>query len=63
MTLNGDHYSLLGGAFTAFVYDAWLGLWYATDLFFIQFYNPLKQASVRTGWVLHLPDNMAHSPG
>ena len=63
VAFHRHQHSLFGSPFTAFMFNAFFVTGFATDIFFIQFYNPLKQACVRTGWVHHLPDNMAHPPG
>ena len=63
VAFNGYQYSLLVGAFAAFVFNAWLITGFAANVFFIQLNNTAKRRNDLITGVHHLAHRMAQFPG
>lgn len=63
VAFNGYQYSLLVGAFAAFVFNSWLITGFAANVFFIQFNHTAKRWNDLRTRVHHLAHRMAQFPG
>ena len=63
VAFNGHQYSLLVGAFAAFVFNAWLIAGFAANVFFIQLNHTAKRRQDLSTRVHHRAHRMAQFPG
>ena len=63
VAFNGYQYSLLVGAFAAFVFNAWLIAGFSANVFFIQLNRTAKDRFTLGTWIHHLSHCMAQLPG
>ena len=63
VAFNGYQYSLLVGAFAAFVFNAWLITGFAANVFFIQLNHTAKRRNDLSTGIHHLAHCVAQFPG
>ena len=63
VAFNGYQYSLLVGAFAAFVFNTFFIAMFAAKVFFIQFHNTMQWGLALSTWIHHFANGVTHFPG